>query len=343
MIAPLSTKLLDRRQFLFIWVMLLLICTQSASGDEDPRPLNFDSKDPAYIKVIETLQETTEKAKEIGFCASVRFDSHPLKSVFYPTLGKVKGVKSFQIASAESSLNPKAVYWWIDTSEDGTLLLKYDFAPPDQPQPIPFTAAFSETESSNRCQNFIDLLLESTDIKLQKGEIKFVQHVNYGNKEGPYIGAYWRASYQRVSNKGIPILGDSLSICIDEKYGLRNFYNDSLTVLDIPQNEEPQFSKDAATRAAIILAQQVKIEGPAVKSYYGLHQLETIPLATDLMIACPTDILTCSDFHVLKRDKKAVLVWVVKFRLSDPSGKRAPGMLLIYIDAITGKFAGGIC
>lgn len=314
-----------------------------AADDDRPRPFTASATDPAYLKAITTLRDTAQEAKRLLFPEVPRFSEGPLKSVLYPNLPRVGEIKSFQIPCPEEAPSTKGIYWWIKVFADGNSLYQFDLSPPEKPQPKPFIPKLSKDEALAKCQSFIALLINGEPIHLKENGIQFVQDFNYTHEATPYVGAFWRASFQRISKTGIPVFGDTVSVSLDEQFGLRHFQNACLAQLSLPPDEKPSVPKETATKEAIIFAQRVKNEGPAVKGYFGQHALDKTPVATELMIVRPTDILTCVDMHELKRDGKAVLVWVVTFKLTDANGKLAPGVLHIYIDAVTGKFAGGVC
>ncbi len=321
----------------------MLIGMQLVAADDRPRSFTISATDPAYLKAIETLRDTAKEAKRLSFPYVLRFSESPLKSVLYPNLPRVGKIKSFQIPCSEEAPTTKGVYWWIKVIAEGNSLYQFDLSPPERPQPKPFIPRLSKDEALAKCQSFTTLLTKGTLIQLRENGIQFVQDFNYAHEEAPHVGAFWRASFQRVSKTGIPVFGDTVNVSLDEQFGLRHFQNACLAQLAIPADEKPSVRKETATKEAITFAQWVKNEGPAVKGYFGQHALDKTPLATELLIVRPTDILTCVDMHELQHDGKAVLAWVVTFKLVDPKGKLAPGVLHIYIDAVTGKFVGGVC
>lgn len=320
------------------------IGTQLFAADADYKPQSFAAKsdDPALLKAIAVIRGTTVEAKRLGFPETLPFDERPLKSVFYPRLGFAEHIKSFQIPCVEMT-GANGVDWWIDILEDGLILHEFLFSPPVRPQAKPFVPNLSKDEAVKKCRGFLALLFKDANIHLKENEIEFAQDMNYANRSAPYRSAHWRAMFQRVSKTGIPVMEDSVSVWLDERFGLRLFKNDCLSQLAIPADEKPLVSKETATKEAMIFAQRVKNESPAVRGYFVQFTLDKTPVATELMICRPNEILTCSDFHGLKRGSTSVLVWAITFKLTSPNGRLAPGMLQIFIDAVTGRFVGGVC
>jgi hypothetical protein len=313
-----------------------------SAADRKPQSFTVGADDQALLRTISAIKEVTAEAKRLGFPEELRMDQQPLKSVFYPELGLAERIKSFQMRCLGSNGDNKG-HWWIDVREDGLALHEFLLSPPVNPQATPFIFKLTEDEVVTKCRGFLVLLLKDPNLRLELSAIQYVQEMNYANKAKPYQGAHWNVSFQRISKTGIPVVEDSVSLWIDEQLGLRLFKNDCLSELDIPADERPVVSEETATREAAIFAQRVKNEGPAVRGHFGSYTLVKTPLSAELVICRPTDILTCSDFHGLKRSRKAVLVWKLTYKLTSPNDKLTPGILEIYIDAVTGKFAGGSC
>ena len=314
------------------------------SGDDD-RPRRFAAKpdDPAMHRVLDELVAMRKKAVILGFPCPPAFNDAPSKSIFYPSLGRITHLKSFQFQCIRPAGDTKANYCWIEAPESGSLLHHYQFTPSVEPQAVPFSPSLSKADALEKCKSFAGLLTRQQGIFYVTQDIEFVQDINLANAAAPNTGAYWRAHFQRVSKGGIRILEDGLTVSIVEKIGLRSFLNTCLASIDIPANEKPLVKQDEVAGIAETYAQRVKNEGPAVKGHFGQHRLSQRPERCDLLITCPNDILTCRDFSDIKRKEPARLVWVFTFRLADPKNKLASGVLLIYIDALTGALLGGMC
>ena len=299
----------------------MLISTLALAADPEDdisRPFAARPDDPAFLKSVSVLREIVAEARSLGFSESPLFDEKPLKSIFYPSLGFSVRLKEFQLRWFEMVGQPRRPDGSIYIQEDGLLLRMFDFNPPVKPQGKPFVPNLLKEEALKKCQGFLALLTKGTDMHLNENEFEFVQHMNHANRSAPYQRAYWRAHFQRVSRTGIPVMGDMVSVWLDERFGLILYQNECHSQVSIPDDEKPSVSAETASKEAVIFAQRVKDESPLVKSFFGRFTLEINPAATVLMICQPTDLLTCSNIYAFKRESKAVLVWLVQFKLTDP-------------------------
>jgi len=162
--------------------------------------------------------------------------------------------------------------------------------------------------------------------------VDYFQPVNHRHGANYFVRAYWRVSLCRFV-EGYPVMDDRVHLRIDEKTGLVG-YSD-VCVTDVEGVDlKPRLDKDTAVKKGISHAR-------SVKTVYNGFDLSEEPSVAELWIVRPNDMATCTGLD-LKFEKRGRLAWGLIFRLTDPLRKLHPGSLTIYIDAVNGRFLGGV-
>lgn len=323
----------------FAAVMLLPV---QASSDDTSHRIAPASDDPALRKATAVLERLSQLSRVQGIADAPSLGALS-KAVFYPQLGRARNLKSFQILTAETNPVGKPLYWWIKLSESGERVHQITFIPPNAPRSTLHTAKWPKETAVKVAEDFMSVLVPHSKLNLKAIQVEFVQHINHRFDPEFYVNGYWRLSFQRFSAKGYAVFKDTISIEVDEDHGLRSYLNDCLTDADEDKIGSPVFPVDKAKAHATEYAKKVLAEGPAVKGYYGEFLLGESPNQPELLVVRPNELLNCKDFHDFKEESHGVLAWVFTFTLTHPSNKLTPGVLRIYIDAVSGKFVGGGC
>ena len=324
------------------YISLVLSCSIWATyADEQPKNFIAAPDDPALVSALGIAERITAEAKRLGFHQAPAFIGPPLKSVFYAEYGRLERIKSFQLPLRKDVDVITNDDCWIELGENGGPLYSYAFLPSEKPRADAYPPTLSKEEALTKCSAFVTLLTTGGNLRLKPGQMEFKQELNYAHPETPHVGAYWTVAFQRYTPHDVPVLGDNVLVRIEEQCGLRYFKNDCQAALHIPADEQPQVTKEEAARLAISLALRLKKDSPAYGAYYSGHELDEKPAAVELLVARPNNMMTCTDLHSLKQEKFGVLIWAVTFRLTDPKKQMMPAPLTVFVDALTGKLAGG--
>lgn len=193
-----------------------------------------------------------------------------------------------------------------------------------------------------QAKNFCSILKPLGMDGIRLVQVEYQQEINHRYDPVSFMTGFWRCQFQRYSRAGYPIVNDRVSVEINEDYGLSAYSDKCLTAVDESEIWDAKIDRKTIQRLAVGYAKKTMAESLAVRSYFNGHVLESTPLDMQLVVVCPNDLLTSKDLGDIRANRKARLVWLVKFRLNG-SGCMAAGTLAIYVDAQTGEFNGGAC
>lgn len=291
----------------------------------------------AAISILSNLQKQARSrgmsnALPVGKTGKTAFDSE---------LGGWKNVISIQVFSSQD-FGGKSPYWWINLAGADLQPKEIAFRPPFIRRDTPFTSQKNQEWAIKQAEVFCITLrpLGISDLRLESAE--FCQDVNHRYDPACFMSGFWRIVFRRFSKAGFAVVKNSLTVEVDEDYGIRGYNDDCITIVDENTLVDAKIDKATIRLAAIESAKKVMAESPVVRGYFDHYTLVESPFDQHLAVARPNKLLTCTNFAEIWRDEKGCLVWIISFRLNGP-GKLAPGVLHIYIDAQTGKFVGGSC
>jgi hypothetical protein len=299
------------------------------------------ASDPALEKAVDTLQRLGIVAR--GFGMEEAPEPGELgKSHFYPQLGRVKNLKSFQIHAADGAKDDKSRYWWVEVSSDGQWVHQISFAPTVSPQREPHQPKWSENQASQIALKFLQEVGGSKSLNVKQVQVEYKQQLGTSSESTAYLFGTWRLTFQRFTRHGHPVLGDSVTVKIHESQGLCSYADQCLTEIDEAQLITPLIVLEKAQLLAVEQAKLVLSKSPQIRIHFGEFRLEETPVRSELAVVRPNNILECSDLAKLDENPAGALAWVFTFALKHKSNKLVPGVMRIYIDCRTGKLLGGV-